>query len=140
MKANELKINNWINYNSCNFKINSIIHPEPFIGENYSHKWLIALDNNCLTVTLDKIKPIPLTEEWLIKLGFNQNKKNNGTFNKDLFKFHTQRPNHKNKGFILCTEIYWCQKRVIVSGGVKYLHQLQNLYFALTQKELTFKN
>jgi hypothetical protein len=65
-------------------------------------------------------KPIPLTEEWLVKFGL---------FKKgDCFII-----NHNFKiDFMGCV---YCKSDFI---GVKchHLHQLQNLYFALTGKEL----
>lgn len=69
------------------------------------------------------INPIPLTEEWLIKFGFvKQGRyyrigKVKITF-RDCWRF-------EYGGFI--SKIY-------------YVHQLQNLYFALTDKELQLKN
>jgi hypothetical protein len=67
-------------------------------------------------------QPIPLTKELLIALGFKRNL--NGWFNEDeTFSY--------SKGYAgLGT------KR---STKVDYVHQLQNLYFALTGKELTLK-
>jgi len=126
MKANEIKINNWINYNSCNLKINSIIHPEPFIGQNYSNKWLIAVDNNCLTVTLDKINPIPLSEEWLTNLGAKKYKK---------FIIHDR--------FVLQWingHNYWYVTDANFQSyitKIEFVHEWQNLFFELTKKELT---
>lgn len=85
--------------------------------------------------------PIPLTEELLLKCGFE--KADDMAYHPDmkirslyintlilrkntcsnLFEFHFQ---HKNPAMFENTEI-------------KYLHQLQNLYFALTGKELEVK-
>lgn len=79
------------------------------------------------------IQPIPLTEDWLLKFGFN--KKINTRFcNAEMFqicnKYIIAKPWGKNlmmfnntlsRGYLL---------------DVKYVHQLQNLYFALTGKEL----
>ena len=73
---------------------------------------------------LRKIEPIPLTEEWLLKFGFEKNK------NSDLY-------------FRLNNYEYFIENGIIDNGysrmneiSVKYVHQLQNLYFALTGKEL----
>ena len=65
------------------------------------------------------LKPIPLTEELLLKSGFKKigNRYGNG---------------HKRK-VILNKQFYHS-----IAGYIKYVHQLQNLYFALTQTELEY--
>lgn len=73
----------------------------------------------------DSYKPIPLTEEWLVNLGFN--------------KFPNQKIYDRD-------DFWYCRLR---NGNewhfedleciVKYVNQLQNLYFALTGKELEIK-
>ena len=62
--------------------------------------------------------PIPLTEEWLVKFGF---KPLSNDWQKDGIIIHTRK-----RGYVL-------RKSVPI---VKYVHNLQNLYFALTGKEL----
>ena len=71
--------------------------------------------------------------------GFIKDKNILGSYIKNMFRFHTQRPKGDSKGFTLVTEIYWCERDIIVVGGVKYVHKLQNLYFTLAGKELTIK-
>lgn len=69
--------------------------------------------------------PVPLTEEWLLKFGFENGKKGSFevAYNGDDFAygFMTIRI---GRNFIL--------KR-------KYVHELQNIWFALTGEELTIK-
>tara|TARA_R110000796_G_scaffold58965_5_gene135843 strand:+ start:3162 stop:3488 length:327 start_codon:yes stop_codon:yes gene_type:complete len=65
--------------------------------------------------------PIPLTEEWLVKFGFE---------------------NAEDDGVIGFNGLYFWDREdgysLIISGTpVKHVHQLQNLYFALTNEELT---
>lgn len=85
--------------------------------------------------TLEDLEPIPLTEELLLKCGF---KKTDvlGSYRIGTFVFHSQRPCNDAYKFTLVTEIYFCERRVLVVNGVKYLHELQNLYFLLTKKHL----
>lgn len=68
------------------------------------------------------LEPIPLTEQWLLKFGFK--------------KKQTHYTHSINRGyeFILDSDFTLCDIDIFVS--VKYVHQLQNLYFALTGKEL----
>ena len=70
---------------------------------------------------LKNAKPIPLTEEWLVKFGINC--LSDGVF---IFKIgYTQ--NIVFQPDMKCN--YKCE----------HVHQLQNLYFALTGEELTLK-
>ena len=78
----------------------------------------------------EKFKPIPLTEEWLLKFGLE--------FEDDLSQF-IKVLGYDFGEFIL---------HPLVRGGylfsegsidkyIEHVHQLQNLYFALTGEELT---
>ena len=70
------------------------------------------------------INPILLTEEWLLKLGFNKLFEN-GTgyrFNNFNISFY---------GDVYGVNYFYCEYEL------KYVHQLQNIYFSLTGHELT---
>jgi len=67
--------------------------------------------------------PIPLTNEWLEKFGFVKDKIDN-TYYKDNFEI-----------MLPTYSIY----KISVIKDVRYVHQLQNLYSALEQKELELK-
>jgi hypothetical protein len=74
-------------------------------------------------------QPILLTEEWLLRLGFEllySNLPNQYMYGKDLIRAMCD----KRKGF---NEIF-----VIDTPHIKYVHQLQNLHFALTGEELIY--
>jgi len=71
-------------------------------------------------------RPILLTEEWLIKFGFVSNSYQDRYENKAI---HVEC--NKTRGFI----DLWIERM----PHIKYVHQLQNLYFALTGEELTLK-
>lgn len=70
------------------------------------------------------IKPIKLTEEWLIKFGFEVAL--NGLW--DVTENYSMRLEMDN--------YVRCSTEPISLIEIKYVHQLQNLYFALTGKEL----
>lgn len=79
----------------------------------------------------EKYKPIPLTEEWLLRLGFGKCS--------DIFE---DWPEYE-KGFdigksITLSHDFECYQG-IYSQKINYVHQLQNLYFALTGQELELK-
>ena len=88
-----------------------------------------------MIVALDKpnYQPIPLTEEWLLTFGFKIDTKNfnwnAGIGVNEIGDFKLSLRYTESFGWFFksrCTPI-------------KYVHQLQNLYFALTGEELTFK-
>ena len=68
-------------------------------------------------------KPIPLTEEWLLKFGFESD--DEFIFEKDIRICKTK------QGYV-----YFDFSVMDPICDVKYVHQLQNLHFALTGEEL----
>ena len=77
-------------------------------------------------------EPIPLTEEWLKDFGFESKNKKIGWYKKEgfLFTLRLQKNNILSVQFI-SNGLH----KVLIE--IKYVHSLQNLYFALTGKELT---
>ena len=71
----------------------------------------------------EEFEPIELSEEWLLKSGF---KKIGGLFYHDSF-FACELSSHNELRFEDLDNLY-----------IKYVHQLQNLYYALTGEELVF--
>ncbi len=77
-----------------------------------------------------RLEPIPLTEKWLLSLGFNSidfvhdGLEDNGYYEPEM-EFSL------NRSF----QFSEYHKRI----DLQYVHQLQNLYFALTGKELIIK-
>ena len=84
-------------------------------------------------------KPIPITDEWLIRFGFEKlNTMMSGcnVFEKGQWRFAVKIKPEKEETFSLWNKNMspptWSFVR-----DIQYLHQLQNLYFALTGEELT---
>lgn len=125
MKAKELRIGNYVNYLGKEIKC----------GVNT----IYAISK--ITQPSVMYLPIPLTEEWLLKFGFE--------LNEDLgdMKYY-QMPN-KKRGFGVCFDheeisFYLFNIKGIVNliygeSFFEYVHYFQNLYFSLTNEELTFK-
>ena len=117
MKASDLRLGNLVDFNGRTSIVDTINYD--CINED--------LDLNS-KMHFDYIKPIPLTEEWLLKFGYIKGK-----------IYYTQ----KECGIIsfyfndlheLKCEVYdWTYE------NIQYVHQLQNLYFALTSEELKIK-
>jgi len=100
---------------------------EDFITEIKGYDIVRIEENDFNTLNYE---PIPLTEEWLLKFGFKHIKDNwyNLFANQNTFNVYV----FDEMGF----------RVKIVSQSIcvlQYVHQLQNLYFALTNEELTFK-
>ncbi len=94
-------------------------------------------------VPIDDIikSPIPISEEWLLKFGFK--KRESGVCDSFYIGF-----NPVTHDWLF--DLVWLKKMMDYSyegnpfyknghHEVKYIHQLQNLYFALTQTELELK-
>lgn len=116
--AKELRINNWV------------MTTQIFDESEFSNFFQVGQ----ITTPEIRASPIPITEEWLSKFGFKYNGWN-WEFNQ--FKFHAQGKN--DKGEFYNTEFYIQSKNewVLISFTIDSVHQLQNLYFALTGNELT---
>lgn len=130
--ANELRINNWVN--------------KSYFGEERSEYFQITKGFE-IDSAEELYYPIPLTPELLVRCGFEKEKIHNGfSFKKEIGR----------DGFKL--EICFCKGvqeytdfKIIGNGCyddcgemslneiLKYLHQLQNLYFALTGEELNIE-
>ena len=74
-------------------------------------------------------KPIRLTEEWLLKFGFY---KNDELFTIEWNEFSFSIFDFDNGKFAINNSFNYVD--------INYVHQLQNLYFALTGEELIINN
>jgi hypothetical protein len=85
-------------------------------------------------------KPIPLTEEWLLKMGFTQQ---GILFNKQFLDSGRIMICVKDFSVGIYTHNYAFTTGSSYNLGkrrIKHVHSLQNLYFALTGEELTIKD
>jgi hypothetical protein len=126
MEATELRIENLVNEEWWNSISGSYEYSLVIINAIYKTHIRCQDDQ---AYNLDEITPILLTEEWLIKFGFD-NKKQNNQFNIDEWRFHVEKP-FQYDGFLLCDGFS------VISDRIKYVHQLQNLYYSLTETELS---
>lgn len=134
MEVEDLRIGNFINFEGDFYTVEQIC----FDG------WL-QLDNGQLNTYISECTPIEITEEWLMKLGFKKHKNIIGSYIKTPkntakgygFRLHTQHP--FDELFSEIYEIYMLESQIHVYGGLKYIHHLQNLYYALTSEELKYK-
>jgi hypothetical protein len=82
----------------------------------------------------ENLRPIELTEEWFLKLGFE---KVNHIHGYSFWNFKRKRKS--NEPSICIYDTYTTIGNNSIVKHCKFVHQLQNLYFALTQIELTIK-
>jgi hypothetical protein len=76
----------------------------------------------------DAIKPIPLTDEWLLRFGKKANK--DDSFGGFIIYY-------SNGNGMRIKNNEWSTQHLSVK--LEFVHQLQNLYYSLTQEELTLK-
>lgn len=133
MKANELRIGNFVKNTTMNYecvvygilndRLVAVTYPSGVTASEYP----------------EHIAPITLTEDWLLRAGFSKQ------INKGFVTFHK---------YVCMTDFYLRESfkggyyfGFIINGrhyefndatNYEYVHQLQNLFFALTGDELTF--
>lgn len=153
MNASELRIGNYVEY----FKsVKAVVSVNREGGT-----WMIGAADHKGDLTKvrnveDGFNGIPITEEWMAKLGLRTDgysesysmQIGDGNYSSDggnIIIINTQKYNdgesYTGDGWLFCTlstltsdfDSYGFKARI------KYVHQLQNLYFALTGEELTIK-
>jgi len=125
----ELRVGNLVEYNE-NICVITDIH-------GYMERVHLEGAGNGNPVHVSKLKGIPLTEEWLKQCGFiesideDDEEEISALFNSGIKIMH----------FFLAPEStgYYYDNGTFEETHIKYVHQLQNLYFALTYKELEIK-
>jgi hypothetical protein len=112
MKPNDLRVGNWI-----------------FDVEGYEYQ----IQGYEISVNLpEDYTPIPITNKWLERLGFERNK--------FYQNFRIKAGDYFNS--IKYIDGEWCYNNCQSDAGcyfvttVQYVHELQNLYFAINKEEL----
>ena len=125
MNINEfdLRIGNLVFYQGSIQKITSIIEVDSIKRYFISTKKI----NGELISEYD---PIPLTACWMMKMGFVLFGKEDSKHPQD---WYWSKPNF---GFSIFNKTWDCRH---INYNLKYVHQLQNLYFAINNKELVIK-
>lgn len=107
MTANELRVGNWVNNNEEDYQITSAT-----IGQ---------LERGNSTAT-----PIKLTRKWLLRFGGKKVKGLDWSIKFGGLQFYCR---YNKKWYSSIDGLY-------LSDRIQYVHQLQNLYFAITGFEL----
>lgn len=139
MNAKELRIGNYVQGDTLSIPREEIFSDGIMCVTAYG---IYLIDDGQID-----FEPIPLTEDWLIKFGFTKKEKDgeygyiyyipicdyNYTVERDWNKYsshffgheYTDCPNEKDDYIIHQ-----------ISFDLRYVHQLQNIYFSLTEREL----
>lgn len=124
INANELRLGNFIKNTFSTDEYKIVERVEEFSIDT----------NDDMYLNVDHIDPIPITKEWLLRFGFekdaDQHRISYYTYGVD---FIFDRIEYKDGKWILLTIELQCNE------NIQYIHQLQNLYFALTGNELNIK-
>jgi len=130
IQASELRIGNWVN--------NDIMIPKAKAMQVYP-MMIAQLASKEKVGEKTSIEPIPLTEEWILNFGFVKPMEEYIHYNKTQGVWTYSIQNHPSftEGYLLFIDVD--DVAAPPSIKIKYVHQLQNLYFALTGEELTLK-
>ena len=136
MKASELRIGNlvYVTDNLTNLIFKEIT---PINIHNLMH--LTGWDKSPVDI---EFEPIPLTEEFLLKFGFaNIDKGGNDfiTYTDSEYNYYLQIDVRRKDGKYLILDNSFDDLRAFSMVDIEYVHQLQNLYFALTGNELKYE-
>ena len=121
MEAKELRIENFVHspYDGHVIKVNA---GDIFLMANGHHREA-------------RFEPIELTEEWLLKFGYGVDREfdhhfiDNTSIKNEVLRYSTY-----SKLFTIEGDL-----GDVIEIPLQYVHQLQNLYFALTGEELKIK-
>ena len=129
MNANELMLGNYVKETATN-RIGTILYVD-------FDKAKVKLEHSTLFCPIQAIEPIPLTEKWLLDLGFNKDYKfgyigidfKSGNMTTDFVLTYPLKNGDFQKYFI------W-EHSSFKYNELQYVHELQNLFFILTNNHL----
>jgi len=134
MTMQELRLGNFVRYKDLAENSRWEIHQI-----NYRDYELMHVATRVTGGISAHFKPIKINEDWLEKFGFEKNLKDNIEFNyvklPFIVHFLEGKPykvsslGYANHGFL----------EGLDAGNIEHVHELQNLYFALTKEELLAK-
>lgn len=120
IKVNGIRLGNYVNYMDYIVEIGEIRGDKKIRTISEKKRKLSGL------FSIENLKPIPLTEEWLLRFGYKETEE-------DLFENETclsiWRDPKTFNGFLAD----WADKTIC---EVKHVHNLQNLHFSFANEEL----
>lgn len=114
MKATELRIGNYIDYET----------EREIVTMQITYEYIRLIHNGN-----KNFKPIELTKEWLLKFGFEKTYDDFNWYIKGNYCFSFLKE--------LDLIVFKIKFQTVDICTIKYVHQAQNIYFALTGEELS---
>jgi hypothetical protein len=145
MKANELRIGNFVKDRGNKvIRIDFMEYQESGYSTKFGQRMFLGEEEvHPMTEYTDYAIPIEITEEWLLKFGFT-NIDNTNIYVKSMHKIGAEKLKSlavyidENNYTIAIVDYYTgVEKTDLLHLDYEFVHQLQNLYFALTGEELT---
>lgn len=133
MKANELRVGNFVDFGHVG--MNGWQEFAVVVG--CVQNTIIIDDNRLPNYTElggDEMKPIPLTEEWLERFGFTETNRITRVLDSEEVELIFDLADR----FVI-VDLGQGSQLSGIAVDCKYVHQLQNIYFTLTGKELELK-
>lgn len=138
MKPNELRIGNYIctgEYDPNHvYQVWELRNNKLLVGKTLTHGF-ITIEPDYSSVT-----PIEITEDWLLKLGLEFDPITSRITKDVVFHIASYQSleNYQYQYSIEKHTLFVCDGfRITICEGLKYIHQLQNIYFFMTGEELT---
>jgi hypothetical protein len=120
MRAEELRIGNLVYTETID---------DPYRIETVYELSTLSINESYIILNIPPYQPIPLTEEWLLKFGWDKLELVDRTIGYNKYALFIGYRNHNLR--LMGSNIH------IIN--IKYVHQLQNIFYALTNEELILK-
>lgn len=144
LKATELRIGNYVSCKMGEYPVCQILDDLVMLK---------IYDDRDSSMFYDQVQPIPLTEKWLEDFGFTDYQKSDdpehlNEYGQDWHKIYlapderTYLHNERDEGWRASFQSAMYDESTgltAFSEQIQFVHQLQNLYYALTTQELTSK-
>ena len=121
LNADDLRIGNLVEYENAIFEIDIIAREFPSLN---------TIAYGVGVVRWIDLKPIPLTEEWLLKFGFQK------LYDNYYLLYVGSLTINYYYNYSGSTWKFMLEEQLL---DIKYVHEVQNLYYSLTKTELTYE-